>query len=342
MANRKIIFKSIENPYKWDELVNNLGGNPLQLSGWGNVKNQAGWEVVRIGVYLDSVKTDSPLALAQVLFRPLPGKLSYFAYLSRGPIVDFQQLTQIQLEYSDLCQKLAEFIKTKKRVIAVSFEADELAGRVSFSSVFRYNENYIFPNKTVIMDLTQTEDQIMAGMKKHFRYYTRKSLKNPDLVVRKLQSTNELEQCIKLLHETSTRANFALHTDEYYRQIWNLMGSNSTIWIALYQHNVIGFIWAIHSQDKAYDIYGGSNTDARDLYANYAIKWHAIKDLKALGIKYYDLGGLVSDGVDHFKVGFKKDSDELIGTWDYPGFGYSLWRYGVPLLRKLKQRLHRS
>ena len=65
----------------WDELVAATpGGHVLQSWAWGELKARFGWRVQRLAV-------DG--ALAQVLFRSLPGGLGTIAYVPKGPLADY-------------------------------------------------------------------------------------------------------------------------------------------------------------------------------------------------------------------------------------------------------------
>ena len=72
------------------------------------------------------------------------------------------------------------------------------------------------------------------------------------------------------------------------------------------QHNPIAMIYIfIHGTSATYQI-GWSNPKGRDTRAHYRLIWDALKDLKALGIKYLDLGGInekTAKGVTRFKKG---------------------------------------
>jgi hypothetical protein len=61
----------------------------------------------------------------------------------------------------------------------------------------------------------------------------------------------------------------------------------------------------LHGTAATYQI-GWSGKVGRDLRANYALIWHAIQDLKASGIRWFDLGGInesSAKGVTRFKRG---------------------------------------
>jgi lipid II:glycine glycyltransferase (peptidoglycan interpeptide bridge formation enzyme) len=50
--------------------------------------------------------------------------------------------------------------------------------------------------------------------------------------------------------------------------------------------------------------------------ANYLLKWEAIRSSRELGATSYDLWGLATGGIAHFKTGFGGREVRYIGAWD--------------------------
>jgi lipid II:glycine glycyltransferase (peptidoglycan interpeptide bridge formation enzyme) len=50
--------------------------------------------------------------------------------------------------------------------------------------------------------------------------------------------------------------------------------------------------------------------------ANYLLKWEAIRSSRAAGATSYDLWGLATGGIAHFKRGFGGREVRYIGAWD--------------------------
>jgi lipid II:glycine glycyltransferase (peptidoglycan interpeptide bridge formation enzyme) len=70
------------------------------------------------------------------------------------------------------------------------------------------------------------------------------------------------------------------------------------------------------------------------------LKWSTIQMAKKWGIARYDFNGLLNDGVSTFKQGFADHEDMLVGTYDKPLSPlYVLWDKGLPLAKKLVQKL---
>ena len=53
-----------------------------------------------------------------------------------------------------------------------------------------------------------------------------------------------------------------------------------------------------------------------DTRANYLLKWEAIRSSRDAGAETYDLWGLATGGIAHFKTGFGGREVRYIGAWD--------------------------
>ena len=71
------------------------------------------------------------------------------------------------------------------------------------------------------------------------------------------------------------------------------------------------------SKEALYYPYGASTFDNKNLQANSAMMWEAIKFGKKHKLKYFDLWGREEGkGFTKFKEGFNPEVVEFLGTWD--------------------------
>ncbi|WP_416447217.1 hypothetical protein AB3K78_08055 [Leucobacter sp. HNU] len=71
------------DPELWDRTVIDLGGHPLQLWGWGELKSAHRWSAERVLVTRDG----ETVGACQLLTRKLPWPLGGFVYAPRGPVL---------------------------------------------------------------------------------------------------------------------------------------------------------------------------------------------------------------------------------------------------------------
>jgi lipid II:glycine glycyltransferase (peptidoglycan interpeptide bridge formation enzyme) len=87
--------------------------------------------------------------------------------------------------------------------------------------------------------------------------------------------------------------------------------------------------------DQAWNKDGGSTRTKANLMAPRLVQWEAMKALKKLGVKEYDLGGIPNPvnhqgssipGIYIFKSGFSKEYSTLMPTLELPlSARYKLW-----------------
>lgn len=326
-----ISLQPCERREEWDDYVLENDGHPLQLWGWGETKAAHGWRVERVLAYdLDK----QPIGGAQLLIRQLPWPFKSLVYVPRGPIVHAELIP-------DFLEALANYARSQYRAVAVSIEPDwpELT---LLPKGWRRAVNTILIPQTLILDLTKTEEELLAAMAKKTRQYIRKSGNEEGLTVRKVKTREELEQCMAIYHDTAKRAGFALHDDQYYYDVFDNLGEASPVFAAYHDGQPVAFLWLAISASTAFELYGGMDDRGQELRANYALKWHAITKTREWGIERYDMNGLVSDGVSTFKRGFADHEDFLVGTYDKPLSPlYSLWTKALPAGKKIVRTLKR-
>ena len=313
---------------EWDEYVLDNCGHPLQLWGWGEVKSAHGWSADRLFLTDDSSQI---FAAAQVLTKKLPWPFKSIAYIPRGPVAG-------GADSGELLDILAEYIKKTYHSVVLKVEPDSTD--FSVNKNWQKSENFILQSWTISIDLKKSEADLLADIENQTRRYIRKS-DIETITIKKIHNKEDLTKCLKIYHDTSKRAKFALHKDDYYYDIFDKLGDNSPVFAAFVDDQPVAFLWLAISSEVAFELYAGMNNDGRQLNANYALKWYAIRKCKEWGIKRYDFGGMIAGGVESFKRGWTKQDTKLAGTFDRPlSIYYGIWDRVLPLgkviIRKIK------
>ena len=329
---------------EWDQLVNDAGGHPLQLWGWGELKSRYEWSARRLLVH----DGDRLVGSAQVLLRRLPAPFRSLAYVPRGP-------QAAEADRARVCAALAQHVKAADKPIALSIEPDwaqpfsplqkgvtdeQLAADLAAPPTgwlaevadagFAQSGNTGLIPRTLIVDVTRDEDAIMKELSSSTRQNVRKSFRAENVRFGEVTTEADLQQVLEINKETGRRAEFAVHSDDYHRGIRDLMGPASQLLAAWEGDEVVAFVWLVVSGRTAFELYGGVNPRGMKLRLNYGLKFHAMTHVKAQGVERYDFNGLLNDGISDFKRQFAKHEDLLIGTWDkplsplYPAFAKAL------------------
>ena len=179
LPNNQITYFPIHDATEWDSALTHLPHpHLLQCWAWGEFKSKYGWSARRI-VWK---KNDQPVAAAQILKRSV-GPLSIL-YVPRGPILDWHDRDLVQHVLSDL-QSIAQrdraiFIKVDPEIDDQSLTPLRFATGASVSNLQLPITNYWFLSQsqvqfknTVWLDLTRSEDEIIASFKQKTRYNIR-------------------------------------------------------------------------------------------------------------------------------------------------------------------------
>ena len=75
-------------------------------------------------------------------------------------------------------------------------------------------------------------------------------------------------------------------------------------------------LFLVRSGPRVVEPYGGMTQAGADSRANYLLKWEAIRTSREQGATSYDLWGLATGGIAHFKTGFGGREVRYIGAWD--------------------------
>lgn len=320
--------KQCDNATQWDEAVHELGGHPLQLWGWGQLKSRHRWSAHRV-IFVDDMD-DRVVGAAQILSRTLPGPFKRLDYVPRGPVWREGSRDQI-------LEELVSYTARHLPGTVLSIEPDA-EDAIKLRGWHRSNNSILLAN-TLVLTLNQTETQLLDDMTKKTRQYIRKS-EREGLRVRQVRSHADIAACLAIYHETASRAKFSLHSDQYYYDAHDNLGDSSVIFAAYDGETPVAFVWLALSAETAFELYGGVSEHGQELRANFMLKWHAIRTCRDWGVSRYDMNGLLNDGISTFKRGFASHENTLVGTYDYALSPlYGIWIAVVPPLRRIVQSI---
>ena len=328
--------RKVANPEAWDALVNRFSGNPLQLYGWGEIKSEGGaWEALRLAV---KGGDEDFIGGAQVLLRKVPFPFRQVAYVPRGPF-------GAEADLADVAEAVSAYVKRHTSAVVITFEPHASEDVPFVLTGGRPAPTEIMMWHTLIVDLTQSEEEIFADMSKSARKDIRRGTRN-GIAVERVDTPEGIERCLDILDQTAGRADFSLHDRDYYRRIFEEFGDGSPVYLATHDGEDVSFLWILRSDDIGMQMYGGTTRPGLKLYAKYVLTWEVLKDLRASGVKRHDMNGLYGEGVAAFKQKFAGHVSDLVRPVDVPLSPlYPLWAVALPVVRRgmsaVKARLRR-
>lgn len=157
----------------------------------------------------------------------------------------------------------------------------------------KYYKKFI-PPYTALIDLTQSEEEILAAMKPKGRYNIKVAKKKWVVVEQVDTHIGNITKFHKLMSETTARDSFAGNTLEYYKVFLESL-DNAQMFFAYHEQEIIAAgIFVVQGDVMTY-YYGASSNHKRNLMAPYLLQWSAIEHAIKRGCKIYDFLGVAGD-----------------------------------------------
>jgi lipid II:glycine glycyltransferase (peptidoglycan interpeptide bridge formation enzyme) len=309
------------DPEGWDRFVE--AGDPgsyLQLSGWAEVKAVNGWTSHRL---VTGAVDEPDNAGAQVLVRrprPMPWA---FAYAPRGPVAadwtpaligSFTRHARATLP--DLAGRVSHLRIDPEIEVDGPADPDGAFRRALRATGWRPAPP-IQPSATRIIDLRADEDALWDALRKKWRQYVNKARKAGISVVDGHGS--RLGDFYRIYRETADRAGFLIRAESAYRDVWEAFapaGRARLLFAQTPDGEPQATLFVVRCGTRVVEPYGGMTAAGGESRANYLLKWEAIRTSREQGATSYDLWGLATGGIAHFKTGFGGREVRYIGAWD--------------------------
>ncbi len=273
--------------------------------------------------------------VAQVLLKSLPLGLSV-AYAPRGPLVAPDRLADA------VAAVRAALARERCASLLCDPEAlDDAAVRESLARAgVRASPVFVQPRRTLLMDLSKENEELLGAMRKKTRQYIHKA-ERAGVVT---EETRDLDRFLKVLAAVAKRDRFAVHSRDYFDRLLAAFGDRALLMIARVGDEDAGAMLLVRMADRAWELYGGWSGAHAEARPFYLLKWRAMLRMRQLGVRRYDMCGLAEGaddplaGVENFKLGYGGDVAEWIGALETPvrPLLYPLWQLAA------RRRLARS
>lgn len=333
----------VSDKQAWDRFVQADAWNAFpQAWAWGEFQKSRGRSVVRFALVDER---DHWLAAGQGIWYPKRYGTGYWLF-PRGPVFAMH-VTEPRETFCAFLEQLAEarFPHTGLFFrVEPPLTLEEGRGMMPLRM---QRTHALEPASTVLVDLTQTEEELLAAMHPKTRYNIRVAERH-GVTVRSGSSEEDVKTFLRLTAETAERDKFVSHEDDYLRASCEalLPSGFGRLRFAEWQGKCLAANFEIAYGDTVTYLHGSSSSQDRQVMAPYMLHWEAMKTAKKEGATVYDLYGtnprLQSnvyykpswEGITRFKRGWGGKDVDLMGTWDLPlnkalyylAFPKLLWR----------------
>lgn len=315
---------------QWDDFVrrNAADGGYLQSWNWGELQASTGRKIFRLAATGDK----KILAAGLIVKHALPFGQSYF-YLPRGPILAAGQTAKETWKF--LLSEIKKLAKTEKAIF-VRLDPPLTDEEILTDAGFR-NVGQVQPKSTLILDLSLSEEKLLAQMKPKTRYNIKVAEKHQVKVKYSRGENGAFEKFWQMMIKTAERDQIKTHSENYYRQMLEVPGFQ----LALAESGGQVLAGAILYDFGYWRIYlhGASDYEGREKMAPYALQWQMIKNAKSAGLKAYDFFGVDEakwPGVSRFKIGFAPNQPLTVYVGAYDLVISKMFYLAYNLMRKVR------
>ncbi|OGM14199.1 hypothetical protein A3D84_03820 [Candidatus Woesebacteria bacterium RIFCSPHIGHO2_02_FULL_42_20] len=231
-----------------------------------------------------------------------------FIKIQRPQKLDFNQINRIA---------------KKHRAFQIVIEPFDFAqGKPLIKRGFKLTKSPYLPSKTIEIDLTKTENQLLGEMHHKTRYNIKIAKRN------KLQvtSSSDMNSFVELWLAAQPSRRL-LKLGKSIHALHSAFGKNSHLLLAHKSNKLLAGILMPETGSVAYYMYAAATPEGKKLFAPTLVTWEAIKLAKKLKCKLFDLEGVYDDrfplkswlGFTRFKKSF--GGKEAV----YPG-AFTKWR----------------
>lgn len=282
----------------------------LQTDTWAAFKERYGWRCHRLrGVLI----LERPLPLRRRLLyvpEPTPEEL--------GGALD--ELVRLTWEHKALFCKVEPLVQTPHPTLE---EALRKRG-------FRPSFETIQPRWRQWIDLRQTEEALLGGMKPKGRYNI-KIAQRHNVAIKHLDNAKDFTA---LAQQTARRQGFGGRSPAYFEDLLTI--EEVELWGAYVAGALVAGVIASFKPPFALYLYGASSGQYRAVMAPYLLHWEVMRQAKQRGCTTYDLLAIAPPDLPNhrfaklgrFKAQFGGLSVQLLGAWDLVGspLGYRIFK----------------
>ncbi|MDP2947786.1 MAG: peptidoglycan bridge formation glycyltransferase FemA/FemB family protein [Nanoarchaeota archaeon] len=257
--------------------------------------------------------------------------------LPTGKTYFYAPRTILPENLDDFLSKLKKIARQRNAIFFKTEPAYRQAGPSDLFNLKSYGfveSNNIQPIRTIILDLSKSEQELLNQMHPKMRYNIGLA-KKKGIIIRRGSNNYDFDEFWKLMQQTSKRDGFNHYSRAYYEEMLTTTG----IELFLAEHKnevVVANIMVLYKNTATY-LHGASSYEYRNLMAAPLLQWYQILEAKKLGCTEYDFWGIDEikwPGVTRFKRGFGGKEVTYPGAYDlvFKPFWYKIYKLAKRIL----------
>lgn len=304
----KYTVKTVENQTEWDEFVTSFSeANFLQSWDFYEFYFSRGFDIVRRGIY------DENNQLVGVYAGEVePAKRGRHLAIAGGPIFDWTNQEIKNLIFSDMKQQAKKLKCTFVRVRPQLQNTPENA-KIFQQLGFRKAPMYLSVEFAGVLNLENSEEEILKNMRQRLRRALRKAEKN-QITIEKTSDPKAIHDFYQIELQTAKRHDFYAFSEDFLTKQFAAFAKNdeAVLYIAKLNGEILAENFMIFYGNEASYHYGVSSELGTKYSGAPLLHMEAMRDARKRGIKRYNFWGIVDEndtkhrfyGVSVFKRGF--------------------------------------
>jgi lipid II:glycine glycyltransferase (peptidoglycan interpeptide bridge formation enzyme) len=281
-AGIKTILSEQDSDEQWDSFIGcTSSGYHEQSSMWASVKMMEDWKPVRVKF----IQNQNIVGGFQLLYKHKK-YVGRIGYISKGPVIDHYDPEFWQLIINRLISTVRQY---KIRALIVIPPEYNFSTRPEFDKIL-FTSNKIFPviNATLRIDLTQSNEEILKGMRRRLRT----TLKSAEGLNFREGTREELETFFNLMLITCKHQGVSPNPPSLnsMNRIWSLFSEKDMVRLNFVEKEkeIVSGILALKIRDLFIAWKIGWSGKYRSLSPNAVLIWEMIQTAKKEGFKVFD------------------------------------------------------
>ncbi len=330
-------IEEITDKKVWEDfLLSKKPGTFLQSWNWGEINKIIGYKIKRFGFYKDGIISGLTLLIHQ------PAKRGPHYLIPGGPVIDFYDEEFVSYVFSQIKyfakSEGAWFVR-----IRPDLKDDPKLWIILKKLGFNPAPMHVHGENTLILDISQEEDEILKRMRKTTRYMIKKSIKEGYTVLVTVDK-ERVKGLYQLQKETVKRHKFVGFKRGLFSAELEVFAKDSQalLFECKKGNDLLASAIVVFYAGKAFYHFSGSSELSLRTSASYFLQWQIIKKAKEMGINLYDFWGIAAKdnpkhrfwGVTVFKRGFGGERVDWLHAHDLPLHPFYWITYFFETLRR--------
>src|SRR3989344_3218148 len=305
----------------WEQwLARRPEANFLQSWQWGEFQQRLGNKIARLGLYCNGTLA----GVAQGIFEH--ARRGTYCSLPGGPLIDWHDPFAVYTLFSELVT-----VAQKQGCTFIRFRPQLLDDAVARTIVAQFgavhSAMHVTADRTVEINITESDEALLAGMRKKTRSAIRKS-QQLGITTQVSRDPARIQEFYEQQRLVAQRQKFVPFSYQFLHKQFQIFAQhNQALLVSAYQGSQLlatAFILLYHRQAVYH--YGISTEENSKLPGAYAVQWRVIAAAKKQGCTSYNLWGVAPPGMDKhrfagvsiFKRGFGGREVQYLEAHDIP------------------------